>query len=402
LNFCELYGEAAKTAAGFFWKAGWAFVLGYFVSGMIQAFVPKARLTRYMGQPDVRSVSIATFFGAASSSCSFAALAAARSLVLKGAHFIAAVAFMFASTNLVIELGILILIFLGWQFLAAEIVGGLLLIIISSILIKLTYPKQWLQAARDKVEQESAEETDDFDWKKRIRSRMGWHLVGHKFVMDWKMVWEEILIGFTLAGIVAVFVPNHIWATIFLIDIADTLPGWLVILENAMVAPLVAALTFIGSMGNIPLATVLNGNGIIFAGIMGFIYSDLMVPPLVAINAKYYGRKVALYIAAVMYVSIIITAVILHIAFAVLGITPHSGQQISEVAQFKLDYTFWMNIFFMGVAILAGWLHRRHVKEHEQSKMEHGSNKISIKRITVYLFIAILAGGLLLYGFQTI
>ncbi len=402
MNFWELYAEAAKTAAGFFWKAGWAFVLGYFVSGMIQAFVPKARLTRFMGQPDVRSVSIATFFGAASSSCSFAALAATRSLVLKGAHFIAAVAFMFASTNLVIELGILILIFLSWQFLAAEIVGGLLLIIISSILIKLTYPKQWLKAARDKVEQESAEETDDFDWKKRIRSRKGWHLVGHKFAMDWKMVWEEILIGFTLAGFVSVFFPNDIWAKIFLIDIAERLPGWLVILENAMVAPLVAALTFIGSMGNIPLATVLNSNGIIFAGIMGFIYSDLMVPPLVAINAKYYGLKVALYIAAIMYVSIIITAVILHISFAMLGITPQSGQQITEVAQFKLDYTFWMNIVFMGVAILAVSLHRQHVKEHKQGKMEHGSSKLSIKRLTVYLFIAILSCGLLLYVFQTI
>ncbi len=134
-TFWQQYGEAAKTALGFFWKAGWAFVLGYAVSGMIQAFVPKARLTQYMGEPDAKSVLLATIFGSASSSCSFAALAAARSLVLKGAHFVAAVAFMFASTNLVIELGILILIFLGWQFLAAEIVGGLLLIFISSVLI---------------------------------------------------------------------------------------------------------------------------------------------------------------------------------------------------------------------------------------------------------------------------
>lgn len=134
------WGDAARTAAGFFWKAGWAFVVGYFISGAIQAFVPKARLTRYMGDAGAKSVSLATIFGAASSSCSFAALAAARSLVLKGAHFVAAVAFMFASTNLVIELGILTLIFLGWQFVAAEVVGGIVMIIVSASLIRLTYP----------------------------------------------------------------------------------------------------------------------------------------------------------------------------------------------------------------------------------------------------------------------
>ena len=146
------YGEAAKTTAGFFWKSGWAFVLGYAVSGMIQAFVPKRRLTRHMGDPDAKSVSLSTLFGMISSSCSFAALAAARALVHKGAHFVSAVAFMFASTNLVIELGILILIFLGWQFLVAEIIGGLILIAISTILIRLTYPKSWMEAAREKVE----------------------------------------------------------------------------------------------------------------------------------------------------------------------------------------------------------------------------------------------------------
>src|SRR6056297_3459204 len=174
MDFLSLYAESAKTALGFFWKAGWAFVLGYFVSGMIQAFVPKGKLTRYMGKANFKSISLSTFFGAASSSCSFAALAAARALVKKGAHFIVAVAFMFASTNLVIELGILILIFLGWQFLAAEIVGGLVLISISSLLIRLTYPKKWLEEARKKVEGEDEVTDEDFDWKKRIKSKEGW------------------------------------------------------------------------------------------------------------------------------------------------------------------------------------------------------------------------------------
>ncbi|HKL18665.1 MAG TPA: permease [Halalkalibaculum sp.] len=392
MGFFELYGESAKTALGFFWKSGWAFVLGYFVSGMIQAFVPKKELTKYMGEAGFRSISLSTFFGAVSSSCSFAALAAARSLVKKGAHFVAAVAFMFASTNLVIELGILILIFLGWQFLAAEIVGGLILIAISSFLIKLTYPESWLEAARDKVESEGDGLTEDFDWKKRIKSKEGWQLVGHKFVNDWKMAWEDILIGFTIAGFVAVLVPESFWTTLFLAD-AHHLPDWLVALENALVAPFVAAATFIGSMGNIPLATVLNENGVLFAGIMGFIYSDLMVPPLVHINAKYYGWRVALYIAGIMFVSIVITALILNGLFSALGIVPESERAIAEITQFKIDYTFWMNLVFIWIAGWLVWQNKRYLQDHEMEMMEMESGG-RLKKTIVYLFIFILLFGL--------
>lgn len=187
-NFLELYSKSVLTALGFFWKAGWAFILGYFISGMIQSFVLKKQLTKYMGKANLRSISISTIFGAVSSSCSFAALAAARTLVKKGANFIAAVAFMFASTNLVIELEILIMLFLGWEFLAAEIIGGLILIIISSIIIKLTYPDNILKKAREKVKQDSSNIEDDFDWKKRIKSKKGWRMVGNSFVSEWKMV----------------------------------------------------------------------------------------------------------------------------------------------------------------------------------------------------------------------
>jgi len=393
MNFWQLYGEAAKTAVGFFWKSGWAFVLGYWVSAMIQAFVPKGRLTPYMGKANLMSISLATFFGAASSSCSFAALAAARALVLKGVNFVAAVAFMFASTNLVIELGILILIFLGWQFLAAEVVGGLILIGISSILIKLTYPKRWFKDARDMVEDQADDEESEFDWRSRIRSRAGWNLVGHRFVSDWKMVWEEILIGFTIAGFVAVLIPPGVWESIFLMDARGDLPDWLITLENAAIAPFVAAMTFIGSMGNIPIATVLNANGVMFAGIMGFIYSDLMVPPLVMINAKYYGWRVALYIAVVMYVSIVATALILNYSFAALGITPESGRRVKDVAQFGFDYTFYMNLVFIAVAAGLFLLHRQH---HHEMRMDHkmGGEGIGLKRIIALLFLSVLLVGL--------
>ena len=394
-DFLTLYGESTKTAIGFFWKSGWAFILGYFVSGMIQAFVPKGKLTQFMGDGGLKSISLSTFFGAASSSCSFAALAAARALIKKGAHFIAGVAFMFASTNLVIELGILILIFLGWQFLVAEIIGGLILIAISSMLIKLTYPEQWLEKAREKVESEGADLEEDFDWKERIKSKEGWQLVGHKFVNDWKMAWEDILIGFTIAGFVAVLVPESFWSALFLAD-ANHLPDWLVALENAMIAPFVAAATFIGSMGNIPLATVLNDNGVLFAGIMGFIYSDLMVPPLVHINSKYYGWKVALYIAGIMYISIVCTALILNSLFGLLDIIPESERVVAEITQFKIDYTFWMNLGFVWVA---GWLvfqNRAYLKDHSMKmmKMEGGGK---LKSVVVRLTIIVNVVGAVLY-----
>ena len=389
------WGDAALTALGFFWKAGWAFVLGYGVSAMIQAFVPKQRLTRYMGDPGPKSVALATGFGAASSSCSFAALAAARSLVLKGAHFVAAIAFMFASTNLVIELGILILIFLGWPFLAAEIVGGLVLIAISTTLVRWTAPRDWLDAAREKVERESAAGEQDFDWRERITSARGWRLVGRSFVSDWKMVWEEILIGFTVAGFMAVFVPGSVWSALFLTGLEGQLPSWLIALENAMVGPLVAASTFIGSMGNIPLATVLNANGVLFAGIMAFIYSDLMVPPLVSINAKYYGWRVALYIAGVMYASIVTTALLLDGAFSLLGIVPESGRAVEEVTRFALDYTFWLNLAFLLVAAGLAWLYRLWRREDASGTDGGGRNgNVGVKRIAAWTALALLAGGL--------
>ena len=394
MEFWASFGAASKTAVGFFWKSGWAFVLGYFISAMIQAFVPKGRLTPYLGGGDVRSVSLATAFGAISSSCSFAALATARALVMKGAHFIAAVAFMFASTNLVIELGILILIFLGWQFLAAEVIGGLVLIFISRMLIAWTYPKSWMEKARERVENENASEDEDFDWRERIRSAEGWRLVGNKFTGEWKMVWQEIAIGFTVAGFVAVLVPDGFWKAIFLAEETAQNPLYFpVVLENALLAPFVAAATFIGSMGNIPLATVLNSSGVLFAGIMGFIYSDLMVPPLVEINARYYGWRVALYIAAVMYVSIVCSALILHYAFAFLAITPESARAVGDVAQFKLDYTFWMNLAAVGLVGWLSWLNHRWHRHNTEEMMEMGGEG-KIKKIIALTALSLLAIGI--------
>ncbi len=384
------YQQAVRTSLGFFWKAGWAFILGYFISACIQVFVPRDRLARHMGGSGPSDISLATAFGAISSSCSFAALAAARALLQKGAHFIAAVAFMFASTNLVIELGILILIFLGWQFLVAEIVGGLILIVVSSLLIRATYPKAWIEHARERATEAGASEEENFDWRTRVRSFEGWQMVGHRFVMEWKMVWQEILIGFTLAGAIAVFVPDTFWRALFLADLAAANPdSFLIVLENAAVAPFVAAATFIGSMGNIPLATVLSSGGVMFAGIMGFIYSDLMVPPLVKINAKYYGWRVALYIAVVMYLSILVTAVTLHYAFLLAGITPEAPRQVAEIVHFKVDYTLYMNgAGIVGVAVLL-WLARQGAR----AEREDNGRSWSLQDVITIIFVFWLLGG---------
>lgn len=391
----ETIGEISKTSLGFFWKSGWAFVLGYAISAMIQAFVPKKELLKRLGEQNVKSVSLATLFGAISSSCSFAALAAARSLFQKGANFISVVAFMFASTNLVIELGILIYIFLGWEYIVAEVIGGLLLIAISSMIIKLTYPGSLIKAAREKVEK-SAEMEEDFDWKKRIKSKEGWNLVGRKFVMEWKMAYEDIIIGFTIAGIVAVLVPVSFWETIFLTN-NNTLPEFVITLENALVAPFVAASTFIGSMGNIPLATVLNAGGVGFAGIMGFIYSDLMVPPLVNINRKYYGTKVAFYIAGIMYLSIIITALILNAGFSLFEIIPESSRAIKDITQFAIDYTFWFNIFFVIVAGIMIYLKYNSKGGHHHGHSHYDSSLF--KRIIVKTSVLFIALGTIFYLF---
>ena len=411
----DQYANGVITAIGFFWNALWAFVLGYAISAAIQVFVPKKRLTHQMGDANLRSVSLAGLFGAVSSSCSFAALSAARSLFQKGAHFIATVAFMFASTNLVIELGVLIFLFLGWEYLAAELVGGILMIAISALLIRLTYPEKLINAAQKHADDASNQDEEDFDWKKRIKSLKGWQQVGTRFAMEWQMVWREILIGFTIAGFIAVFVPNQVWQTLFMADAASgdqaNMP-FLVVLENALIAPFVAAATFIGSMGNIPLATVLSAGGVSFAGIMGFIYSDLMVPPLVKVNARYYGWKAALYIAAIMYASIVVTALTLHYAYAVIGIIPEGSRDIAEVSAFGINYTFFLNIAAFALGGLLLWLryrdqhaasetsdHNDHEQGHHSGHQhhDHGTSSLwSFKNILILAVLVALTAGLII------
>lgn len=388
----EQIAKSSMTTLGFFWKAGWAFVLGYFISSMIQAFVPKEKMVKYMGDSSIKSVGLGTAFGAISSSCSFAALAAGRSLFQKGASFSSTLAFLFASTNLVIELGILIYVFLGWQYVIAEIIGGIILIFITWILVKIFYPKEIIQEARDHVEEEDMEHS--FNWKEKIKSKKGWYEVGHEFAHNWQMVWKEITIGFTLAGVMATYIPESAWKAIFLVDQHNL--GFWKILENTLIAPFAAMLTFIGSMGNIPISTILASSGVTFAGIMAFIYSDLVVPPIVAVNKKYYGWKTALYIAGIFYISIILTALILHFSFLSFGILPEGANIIMDENPFQINYTFYLNIVFLLVAGVGVYLNQKFkamMDHHHMMDME-GDSKL--KTWITYGCIAYLVLGIVL------
>ncbi|ODA67411.1 putative permease [Methyloligella halotolerans] len=352
-GFLETWHTAAYTTVGLFWMALWAFGFGYLISAMIQVFVTRERMKKSMGEAGAASVGLGTFFGFLSSSCSFAALATTRSLFTKGAGLIPSLAFLLASTNLVIELGIVIAVFLSWQFVVGEYLGGILLILLTWLLVRLTYPKKLVERARDHArEEEGADsDTDVPDWRQLIQSREGWRMVAMRYVMEWRMVWKDVMIGFTVAGIIAAFVPRSFFEALF-VGSGSQNPAFWEVLVQAVVGPIAAFFTFIGSMGNIPLAAVLYSNGVSFAGIMAFIFSDLVVFPVVRIQAKYYGWKMALYIVGIFLTVLIATAVIMHYGFAAIGALPDSANATSVTDRqfFGVDYTLFLNLAFLALS----------------------------------------------------
>ncbi|WP_283641177.1 permease [Mesonia mobilis] len=352
-KFLEQWGEAANTTLGFFWMAVWAFALGYLISSMIQVFVTEKKMQNAMGKDQRKAVLLGTFFGFISSSCSFAALATTKSLFKKGASFVASIAFLLASTNLVIELGIIISIFLGWQFVVGEYVGGILLILISWLLIRLINPKKLIQKARKNLSEKDEDDDDSSkSWKKKIKSEESWAKVAKQYGMEWKMVWKDVTVGFTIAGIVAAFVPDSFFETLFInTGNGNSDFGFFTILEHIIVGPVTAFLTFIGSMGNIPLAALLFGKGVSFAGVMAFIFSDLVVFPVLRINAKYYGWKMSLFILFLLFTALVGTSLALHYGFELFNIIPDASQvNIQEQEFFKIDYTFFLNLAFIAVS----------------------------------------------------
>lgn len=353
-SFIDGWHEAATTALGLFWMAFWAFGLGYLISSMIQVFVTRQTMREKMGEAGPRSVAMGTFFGFVSSSCSFAALSGTRALFAKGAGLVPSLAFLLASTNLVIELGIIIAVFLGWQFVVGEYVGGVLLILLMWLVIRLTRGVAPIDEARKNAKasqgDDDGEDGSDASWRDKMASRESWAMVAKRYVMEWMMVWKDVTVGFTVAGIIAAFVPQRFFEWLF---IGGDDPNFFELLAQALIGPVAAFFTFIGSMGNIPLAAVLYGNGVAFAGIMAFIFSDLVVIPVLRVNAQYYGWKMALYILGVFLVVLVATAMILHYAFAMFDLLP-SAEQVRTVTDrefFKIDYTFWLNLAFAALSV---------------------------------------------------
>src|SRR6056297_2305445 len=352
-RFMEIWNTAAVTSLGLFWMAFWAFGLGYLISSMIQVFVTRARMRKSMGDADPKSVALGTFFGFVSSSCSFAALATTRTLFAKGAGLVPSLAFLLASTNLVIELGIVISVFLAWQFVVAEYVGGVLLILLMWLVVRLTRPAKLIEQARERAQTAEGSDDDDVpDWRRLIASVEGWGRVATRYVMEWKMVWKDVTIGFTVAGIIAAFVPRAFFEALF-VGSGTADPAFWQIAVQALVGPLAAFFTFIGSMGNIPLAAVLYSNGVSFAGIMAFIFSDLVVFPILRIQAAYYGWRMAGYILAVFLAVLVTTALILHVGFDALGVLPDPGaaRSVTDREFFHFDYTFFLNLGFIALSL---------------------------------------------------
>jgi len=405
-KFLTLWHESATTSLGFFWMALWAFVLGYIISSLIQVLVTRKRMQQTMGKDGPRSVALGTFFGFLSSSCSFSALASTRAIFNKGAGLAPSMAFMLASTNLVIELGMVIAIFLGWQFVVGEYVGGILLILVTWLLIRITRPRRLEAQARKKMDDgDSEDEGESKSWKEKITSREGWQQIGQTYVMEWQMVWKDVLIGFTVAGIISAMVPESFFEALFLGAGGENAanPGFLAVLAQTLVGPIAAFFTFIGSMGNIPLAAVLFAQGVSFAGVMAFIFSDLVVLPVLRINASYYGWKMALYILGLMLVGIVCVSLVMHYSLVFLGLLPDfSGQTaMADREFFKWNYQAVLNILFLAMTVVLLWFWRQAQNQHSHHHHghhhhhDHGGASMTDKVLRVLVVIALvwLIGG---------
>lgn len=382
----------------------WAFILGYAISSLIQIFVTEERMQRTMGKDNLRSVSLGAVFGFISSSCSFSALATTKALFKKGAGFISSIAFLLASTNLVIELGIIISIFLGWQFVVGEYVGGLLLILSSWLLIRLTNPKKLLiEKARKNLGDEDDDSEEDKSFGQKVKSLESWAKVGKQYGMEWKMVWKDVTVGFTIAGIVAAFVPDAFFRTLFINSGPDVESySFFTLLEHVIVGPVAAFLTFIGSMGNIPLAALLFGKGVSFAGVMAFIFSDLVVFPVLRINAKYYGWKMSFFILFLLFTSLIGASLLLHYGFSLAGYLPDPGTvSITSSEHFKIDYTFFLNLAFLvisGILIYIGYYKGKGIMHHKEMAPKSQTLESTLKYLAFVCYIW-LAGGLVVRFF---
>ena len=367
-EFLNHLAQALLMATGMFWQVGWSLVLGFVISAVLQAVVSADGLASVLGRSGFREVALATVAGAASSSCSYASASVSRTLFQKGAALVPALAFIFASTNLVAELGIVLYLLMGWRFVAGEWIGGVVLIGVMSLLVRLTYPARLVEEARHRVQAGAGHDhgataaTGGSLWEK-LRRRETWVSVAQSFVMDWSMLWKDIVLGFLIAGALAVLVPDSVWQALFVKGASP----WVMAPANALLGPVVAMLSFVCSIGNVPMAAVLWGSGVSFGGVLAFLYADLIVLPLLDVYRRYYGWKMAAYIGAVFYATMVVSALLMDAAFSALGLVPQSRPNMhAAMVQFSVNYTFWLNLVFAGIALALFVVARR-----QPMKMSH-------------------------------
>ena len=366
-------GHALWIAFAMFWEILWPLILGFGLSGVVQAVVSKGEMSKLLPDDSPKTLAIATGLGAASSSCSYAAVALARSIFRRGANFSAAMAFELASTNLVAELSIILIVLMGWQFALAEFAGGPLMVAIVAVLFRLFLSRKLVKQAKEQADKgikgameghakmDMSVEGRSF-WQ-RISSPEAITATSHYFVMDWAMVWKDIAGGLLIAGAISAWVPQNFWKTLFLTSHPVAATVW-----GPIIGPIVAVLSFVCSVGNIPLAAVLWNGGISFGGVIAFIYADLIVLPIINIYRKYYGWKATAFVVGIFYLAMAAAALIIESVFRILGLVPQERKAQVLEASISFNYTTVLNIIFL---MVAGFLVIRFLKTGGPKMLAH-------------------------------
>jgi uncharacterized membrane protein YraQ (UPF0718 family) len=337
------------------WEIGWALVFGFFISAVIQAWVPREKVQRALSGSGPRPVSLATALGAASSSCSYAAAAIAKSLLQRGASTAATLAFQLASTNLVWELGFVLWVLIGWRFTAAEFVGGLVMVAVAALAVRVLIPRALETTAREHaIEADTghmhhmAGNVATTRLRTRLTSAQAWSDVAHNFRGDWQMLWKEITVGIVLSGFVAQ-VPDATFHGLFL----HHAPGVVQALWGVVIGPVLAIATFVCSVGNVSLAAVLWSGGLSFTGVVAFLFSDVLILPLIAIYRRYYGTRFTVRYVAAMLVAIGVGALVVGGLFSLLGLSPTGPRPLRAdvFASVRLDYKLVLNVLGAGLFI---------------------------------------------------
>jgi uncharacterized membrane protein YraQ (UPF0718 family) len=358
--------RALSFAFGMTWEVLWALILGFALSATVQAVVSKREMRRLMPDDTPKTLAVASALGAASSSCSYASVALARSLFRKGADFTAAMAFEIASTNLVIELGIIMALLLGWEFVVGEFVGGPLMIVLLAILFRVLLKRELVDEARAEADRgrlgsmEGHAEMDmaaggEGNWWRRLRTPAGYTATANYFVMDWAAIARDIFGGLLIAGALAAWVPDSFWRTLFLEHHATLAKFW-----GPLIGPAVAIISFVCSIGNVPLAAVLWNGGISFGGVLAFIFADLIILPILDIYRRYYGWKMAGFLLATFYTTMVAAGLIVEFLFQGLGIERTARNAKVEMASLSWNYTTYLNVVFLALAAMLVWRYFRH------------------------------------------